>query len=193
MKLKSNLRIFLTLLLIGGLLCCPALAASSFPDVPENASYAEAVEYLNEIGIMQGDTNGKFNPDNMVTRAQMAAIICRMLGETENLTTDGTRFSDVPASYWANGYIVKAAELGIIGGYQDGTFKPDNTVTYEQAVTMVVRSVNLTDNALVLGGYPDGYIKVADEYGYLKDITVSKGDTMERKEIAMLIYNCLSF
>lgn len=193
MKPKTSSRIFLTALLISGLLCCPASAASAFPDVPETAAYAEAAEYLNEIGIMQGDASGNFNPDKNVTRAQMAAIICRMLGETETLPTDGTRFSDVPASYWANGYIVKAAERGIINGYSDGTFGADRTVTYEQAVTMVVRSVNLTDDALISGGYPDGYIKVADEYGYLKDFTVSKGDTMKRKEVALLIYNCLTF
>lgn len=192
MKPKTSFRIFLTALLISGLLCCPASAASTFPDVPETAAYAEAAEYLNGIGIMQGDANGNFNPDKNVTRAQMAAIICRMLGETENLPTDGARFSDVPASYWANGYIVKAAELGFISGYQDGSFKPNNTVTYEQAIKMIVSAMGLADLALKNGGYPEGYIFVAEDYGYSINISAQKGEFLQRKQVAILFYNCMT-
>lgn len=189
MKLRSNFRIFLTLLLIGGLLCCPALAASSFPDVPENASYAEAAEYLNEIGIMQGDTNGKFNPDNMVTRAQMAAIICRMYVETDVSAASNTSFSDVPKTYWASGYIAKASALGVINGRTDGTFGPNDSVTYEQALAMVLRAMGLTNEADSAGGYPDGYIKIADESGFSANLSASKGTALTRWQIAQLLYN----
>lgn len=164
-------------------------ASASFPDVDENAPYAEAVEYLNEIGIMTGDTSGNFNPDKTVTRAQMAAIICRMLDETENLPTDGSRFTDVPESYWANGYIVKAAELGIIGGYQDGNFKPRNEVTYEQALTMVVRAMALEEEAIQAGGYPGGYIEIAHEHGYMNQLSAIQGDLLTRWQIAIILYN----
>lgn len=164
-------------------------AAALFPDVDESAPYAEAAEYLNDIGIMQGDAQGNFNPDKTVTRAQMAAIICRMLGETDDLSTDGNRFTDVPETYWANGYIVKAAELGIIGGYQDGSFKPGNEVIYEQALTMVVRAMNLEEVALASGGYPSGYVNVADEYGFTNQLSAKSGNQMSRGQIAILIYN----
>lgn len=174
------------------LLICPALA-SSFPDVADDAVYAEAAEYLNEVGIMQGDTQGNFNPNKNVTRAQMAAIICRMLGETESLEKTETNFSDVPASYWASGYIAKAAELGVIGGYQDGSFKPDNTVTYEQAVAMVVRAVGLDEQAVLAGGYPSGYISIATDYGYNEGFFVSMGTPMARKYVAMIIHNVIVF
>lgn len=182
---------------VSGLLAClmmvmPALATSTFPDVPDSAAYAEAAEYLNDVGIMQGDTSGNFNPDKYVTRAQMAAIICRMLGETENLTTDGSRFTDVPASYWANGYIMKAASLGIINGYQDGSFKPNNTVTYEQAVKMVVSAMGLGEFAEKDGGYPDGYISVANSYGYNRQVSAKKGESLKRWHVAIMIYNCMA-
>ena len=181
---------------VSGLLAClmmvmPALATSTFPDVPDSAAYAEAAEFLNDVGIMQGDTSGNFNPDKYVTRAQMAAIICRMLGETENLTTDGNRFTDVPASYWANGYIMKVASLGIINGYQDGSFKPNNTVTYEQAVKMVINAAGFSAEAAEKGGYPDGFISVASENGYLNGISMKKGTAMMRWHIAVLCYNVM--
>lgn len=164
-------------------------ASASFPDVDEDAPYVEAVEYLNEIGIMTGDTNGNFNPDKTVTRAQMAAIICRMLGETDDLSTDGNRFTDVPETYWANGYIVKAAELGIIGGYQDGSFKPENAVTYEQAVTMIIRAAGGEGVAKELGGYPDGYLLAAEENGFLERINANKGEQFSRCNVAIILFN----
>ena len=182
-KLQRTLTAFLAL----ALLTIP-IAATSFLDVPDSAAYADAAEYLNEAGIMQGDAQGNFNPDKSVTRAQMAAILCRMLDETEDLNTDGNRFADVPASYWANGYILKAADLGIIGGYKDGTFKPDDTVTYEQAVAMVVRAMDLENVAIEYGGYPDGYIAVADEYGFTWGLSAERGEAMARKQISILIY-----
>lgn len=74
------------------------VSGSVFPDVADDAPYAEAAEYLNDVGIMQGDEKGNFNPDKTVTRAEMAALICRMLGETENLAKANT-FTDVPVSH----------------------------------------------------------------------------------------------
>lgn len=68
------------------MLCIPANAVSSFPDVPENAPYAEAAEALVELGVFQGDGQGNFNPDSNITRAQAAAVICRMLDVEKDMS-----------------------------------------------------------------------------------------------------------
>lgn len=188
--MKRKLQRALSCLLALALLTCPVLAISSFPDVDEDADYAEAVEYLNEIGIMQGDEKGNFNPDKAVTRAEMAAIVCRMLGMTEDLPMSSA-FSDVPASHWANQYVGIAAELGIVGGYGNGKFGPSDPVTYEQAVTMVIRAVGGEPEAVDVGGYPDGYISVAEENGLLNGISSRTGDPMSRADVAVILYNCL--
>lgn len=189
--MKHKIQLVLLGMLMSTLLTCPALAASPFPDVDENAAYAEAVEYLNDIGIMQGDNLGNFNPDKSVTRAEMAAIICRMLDETELATSNV--FSDVPATHWANKYVAKVSELGIVNGYGDGKFGPDDQVTYEQAVTMLVRSMGLQDIAINAGGYPDGYIFVADDYGYSKNVLATKGTNLKRWQVATIFYNASSW
>lgn len=186
--MKHKLQRTLACLLALTLLTCPALAASSFPDVDENTDYAEAAEYLKDVGIMQGDDKGNFNPDNTVTRAEMATIICNVLGETENLKVSDI-FSDVPATHWANKYITKAAELGFVSGYGGGKFGPNDPVTYEHAVTMVVRAVGLNGMAIEYGGYPDGYIKIALESGFLTNISSQKGVSLNRSEIAILLFN----
>lgn len=168
----------------------PAFAAP-FPDVGENAPYAEAAEAMKELGIMVGDEKGNFNPNKTVTRAEMAAIVCRMLGETDNLITSET-FLDVPPTHWSNAYISRAAELEIINGYGNGNFGPSDPVTYEQAIAMVVRAVGGEPEAQSAGGYPTGYLSVMQEYGLLEGIALKKGQPMVRADIAILINNCVN-
>lgn len=175
--------------LTAGMFICPAFAASAFPDVDENADYAEAVDYVSDVGIMVGDENGNFNPERTVTRAEMSVILCNMLGETENLTADGSVFTDVPANHWANSYVVKAVELGLVSGYGDGRFGPLDAVTYEQALTMLINAYGGGDAAKEQGGYPDGYIKVASDSGLSQNVFAQKGDFLMRWQVAMMLYN----
>jgi len=185
--MKVRIQRLLAGFLIGGMLTCPALAAP-FPDVDEDAEYADAVEYLSEVGIMCGDDKGNFNPDKTVTRAEMATIICNMMDEVDDAANTEGAFTDVPKSHWASEYISKAVSLGIISGYGDGRFGPDDTVTYEQALTMIVSFVGLSDAAIKYGGYPDGYIFVADDYGYTKQLSAKKGDLLKRWQVAHILY-----
>lgn len=188
---RKNLRFAIVLLLVG-LLICPASAASSFPDVDETAEYAEAVEYLKDVGIMKGDDQGNFNPDKTVTRAEMATIVCNMLGETDDLSVSDS-FTDVPLTHWANKYITKAKELGIISGYGNRKFGLNDKVTYEQAVTMIVRVGYGDEFAIDYGGYPNGYLIVAEEYGMLNGISLQKGYPMSRADISVLLYNFFTY
>lgn len=186
--MKLRLQKLLCALLVGSMLVYPAKATVTFPDVDEDADYAEAAEYLNEIGIMQGDDNGYFNPNKAVTRAEIAVVICRMLGETENLPVS-SEFSDVPRNHWANPYISKVAELGIVSGYGNGKFGPSDTVTYEQAITMIVRTVYGNDEGEAAGGYPDGFLSVASKNGFLNSISTEKGELLSRADVATILYN----
>lgn len=172
------------------LLTCPAMAASPFPDVDENADYAEAVEYLKDVGIMKGDDQGNFNPNKTVTRAEMATIICNMLGETEDLTVSD-EFSDVPTTFWANKYITRAKELGVISGYGNKKFGPNDQVTYEQVLTMIINVKGRTDEANKAGGYPLGFISVAEERGYTEGLLIEVGHNLTRWQVALILYNSL--
>lgn len=182
-KSKQFVMIVLVLALLVGV-----VSASSFPDVGENAAYAEAVEYVSKAGIMTGKNGGVFDPEGIVTRAEMVAIICRMRYE-EDMVSGVEIFPDVPAEHWANGYVSRAAELGIVKGYDNGNFGPTDTVTYEQALTMMLRAIGLDEPAIEAGGYPDGYIKMADEYGYSSQMSAEKGSLLTRWQIAVLLYN----
>lgn len=185
--MRRKIQCLLVGLLVSGFLIYPAFAESSFPDVDEYLEYAEAVEYVNKLGIMVGDEHGNFNPYSTVTRAEMATIVCRMLDEADNLPSS-TAFTDVPVGHWANAYVGRAAELGIVSGYGGGIFGPSDNVTYEQAVTMIVRAIGGGEAATKYGGYPDGFLTVAAEAELTAAIHSEKGEYLSRADIAMILY-----
>ena len=163
-----------------------------FPDIPYDADYAEAVSTLAELGILRGDENGNFNPDSTITRAEFATMMCRMLGvEDEALLITESGFSDVPPGHWASGYVTKAVELGLFSGYGDGMFGPSDTLTYEQAVAVITRILGLSDEAQNEGGYPFGYINVAERYGLTQGIDVQTGIPISRSTVAQMLWNLL--
>lgn len=207
--MKRSFSILLTLCLCVSTLCGTAMAdvvnandedsptnetqvVTSFPDVPASASYAEAVNTLHEHGIINGDNKGNFNPNSSVTRAEAAAMICRMLGMEDDAKQASTAsFTDVPANHWANGYIAKAAEQGIINGYGNGKFGPSDSVTYAQMIKMLVCAGGMGQQAEIEGGYPSGYILVAENTGITTGVSYTAGDPAPRHAVALLIYNSM--
>ena len=108
--------------------------AKDFTDSDElsGEQYAEAVNVMSEMGIIDGYSDGDFRPQGTLTRGAAAKIIaCMMLGKTtaEALGTQAAPFKDVPAGSTFAGYIAYCVESGLIDGYADGTFRPQNTLT----------------------------------------------------------------
>lgn len=165
----------------------PVFASSRFPDIDTASEYVAAVNYVSKAKIMVGDTDGNFNPHKTVTRAEMATIICNMLGEKGD-TSGAARFTDVASNHWANPFICKAVELSFVSGYGDDKFGPSDNVTYEQAVTMIVRAIGGNDVAIEYGGYPNGYVFVASENGLLEGINAKEGEALSRIDIAAILY-----
>ncbi|MEA4893902.1 MAG: S-layer homology domain-containing protein [Oscillospiraceae bacterium] len=105
-----------------------------------------ALAAINDIGsrlIVTGYENGNFNPDNSITRAEFATIIVKTLGLEPGTETSG--FSDVSGSDWYCGYVEAASNYGLITGYPDGSFGPNDTITREQAATIIARAMVLTN------------------------------------------------
>lgn len=167
------------------------VAFASYNDVAADAEYAGAVELLSALEIIKGDDLGNFNPDNTITRAEMAAIVCRAKGleSAANGAKGFTAFNDVAADHWASGYVNLASQNGIINGYGDGNFGPEDTVTYEQAVKMLVCAIGFEPMAATKGGFPTGYLVVANGYGITEGVTASV--EAPRKTVAQLVYNTL--
>ena len=181
------------------LVCVFAMALSTvafgatYSDVPEDSAYYEAVETLNKLKIVEGKGEGIFAPEDGVTRAEMAALIARIQGYGETAKANAnTAFTDVPADYWASGYIANAAGMGIINGYGDGTFGPEDPVLYEQAVKMIMATLGYTPFAEKNGGYPTGYLAAAQRYDVsLAVANAAVGSEANRGTIAQLLVNAI--
>ena len=111
-------------------------AEASFSDVPANAWYAEAVNALASIGVIEGIGDNQYAPDRAITRAEFTAIAMRFA----DLETGGENiFSDVAENAWYYDYVVGSIQYGWINGYPDGTFRPENTISRVEVTTIVNR------------------------------------------------------
>ncbi|MBQ9757478.1 MAG: S-layer homology domain-containing protein [Clostridia bacterium] len=184
-----NLKKVIALVCVFALALTTVAFGATYADVPEDSAYYEAVETLTKLGIAKGTSETAFEPEAGVTRAQMAAFIARIQGYGE--TAEGsavTPFTDVPADYWASGYIANAAGKGIINGYGDGTFGPENPVKYEEAVKMIMATLGYTPYADHNGGYPTGYLAAAMRYDVSLNVANAQvGTDANRGTIAQLL------
>ncbi len=108
-----------------------------FTDVASKSWYGEAVETLAGMGIIKGYKNGTFQPGKAISRAEFAAMMIRFADASQGTV----QFSDT-TGHWARADISAAATYGWVKGYKDGTFRPDNSITRAEAVTIINRMLD---------------------------------------------------
>jgi N-acetylmuramoyl-L-alanine amidase len=182
--LRKIAYLFLSIFLLLPILSVKETAASTMSDIP--AKYKEEIDYLVEKKIIFGYPEGRFYPEQSVTREEAAAMIGRALNLNGNKRK--TSFTDVSRASYASGYIQSAFEKGIISGYGDGTYRPNDKITRGEMAFLISFAINLSEEsgiyysdiptsgiqfqainkistAGIAVGYPDG------SYGLKKSIT----------------------
>lgn len=189
---KRILTWLLAISMLGSLLTVPAGAAAvtKFSDVSDSYT-ATAVETLRLMGVLDGYGDGTFRPDTILNRAQfckMAVYAMDGSGELGRYSTV-TIFPDVKPSHWASAYINMAARKGIISGFADGKFKPGQTVTTGQAVTILMRGLGYKDEDMG-GVWPQSYMAEAQTNGLLKSTGITSAYAgLTRAQAAKLFLN----
>lgn len=189
---KRILTWLLAISMLGSLLTVPAGAAAvtKFSDVSDSYT-ATAVESLRLMGVLDGYGDGTFRPDTVLNRAQfckMAVYAMDGSGELGRYSTV-TIFPDVKPSHWASAYINMAARKGIISGFADGKFKPGQTVTAGQAVTILMRGLGYKDEDMG-GVWPQSYMAEAQTNGLLKSTGITSAYAgLTRAQAAKLFLN----
>lgn len=170
----------------------------------------DAVNDMASRKVISGYADGTYNPEGKITRAEFAAIIVRALGLKPD--TEASGFSDVSESDWNCGYIETSKKYGLIAGYPDGMFGPNDTITREQAVTIIARAMKITgleaslserETSVLLGAYSDGPL-VSDyavdgiaaclQTGIVSGIdgsTLAPQDNVSRAEVAVMVQRLL--
>ena len=128
-----------------------------FHDVQWNSRYADAVEYVYENGLMNGVAEGTFKPYGSLSRAMIVTILYRQEGSPY---ASGSGFRDVPSNQYYSAAVAWASENGIVNGYIDGSFRPNDAVSMQEMLTIFYRYAQKksmkTDGYTNLNSYRDG-------------------------------------
>ncbi len=174
-------------------------AFADFKDVTEAHDAYTAVNVLSKLGVINGyegeDGSFSFKPDNNVTRAEFTAMLLRTrgMGAIGSTSLENPPFPDVvtPDVSWAIGNIRTAREMGIINGYDDGTFKPNNNVSYEEAVKMIVCALGYGEMGADGAFWYSKYLMTASGLGFTDGAGGAIATPATRATIAKMLYNCL--
>ena len=187
-NLKRALSLGLTAAMISGLMVMGSSAASYADVTSENNQ--EAIDVLQAVGIMVGDENGNFNPDQNVTRNEMAVIMANLMEYNVASYKDTSPFTDVPS--WAEPYVAACWTNGITSGYSDTIYGGSDNVTTAQAALMLMKALGYFQYASDFGG---DWQLATTRQGNAIDlfVGVDSGVTapMTRDDVAQLVLNTL--
>ena len=176
--------------------------SEAFSDVPSSAWYYNNVMQAAANGIVSGYPDGTFKPGNSVTRRDFAIMLTQMLG----VSNDGTAvspFIDVDDDDYGVVSIAYCKAHNIISGYDDGTFKPDATITRQEAASMIVKAMGVSkasdelypDDSTIAGWAKDAVYKAKAAglmKGYEEDGTFRPTGKITRAEAASIMVNALN-
>ena len=173
------------LLLAVCMLCSLCVTARAVDDTT-------ALETIRTLGIMKGDEDGNLNLSANVTRAEFVTMMVSASAYKDSIGSGSgvSLFQDVKSSHWASEYIKLSLEQGWVSGYVDGTFRPNNQITLEEACTALLKMLGY-DSASLAGSFPSAQLSKASAIGLLDDLNLSQGDVLTRNDCVRLFYNLL--
>ena len=182
-------RRFLPLLLSLSLLFA-AFPVFSWASVTESG----VIQTVRALGIMNGDGSGDLKLSSTITRAEFAKMTVSASVYKDTVSENGSGYSlfkDMKSSHWASEYVKTAVEQGWIVGYTDGTFRPDNDLTLEEACSVALKMLGYGSDSLS-GSFPQAQLTKAASLGLLDGVSASGGETVTRRDCMYLFYNLLT-
>ena len=170
------------------------IVLSCFSATAMTASQVQIESLMKALSIMNGDENGNLNLSDSVTRAEFSKVAVASSSHRSDVSSQSriSPFSDVPYTYWGATYIRTAADYGLVKGYEDSSFKPENTVLLEEGVTVALKLLGYADNDFT-AIWPAGQMNKAKELKMLDNLSnKAQGSKMSRHDVMYLIYNTLN-
>lgn len=156
-------------------------------------SMEKVIKRLQALGLAAGDEKGNLNLDQTIKRSEFATLMVRARGleQAANTATFNPFFKDVTASDWFKGWVSIAVSEDLAKGYPDKTFRPNNTVTYAEAATMLVRALGYEPMALQKGTWPNNFIAQASTLGISNGVTIDPNKPAVRGDVLKMLDNSL--
>lgn len=170
---------------------CLALSLTALP--ASAADDSTRTETIRALGIMAGDSSGDLNLSRAVSRAEFVTMMAAAspYKDTVGSGYGVSLFKDVKSTHWASEYIRLATEQGWMTGYVDGTFRPEQTITLEEACTALLRLLGY-DSKDLAGSFPTAQLSKASALGLLDDVSAKQGQTLTRQSCVDLFYDLLT-
>ena len=182
-KILILLLAVLLLLSLGG-----TASAAGFSDISSLSQSAQkSITRLTGLKVISGYSDGTFQPEGTITRAEFAKIAVIISGQessAELLKNTPAQFSDVKTSEWYTGWINVAADHGYVLGFPDGSFRPNAKVSYAQALTVLLRVLGYDDR--LPGDWPADYIAKATSLNVTEGVAISAPSPARRVDVAMM-------
>lgn len=178
------------------ILICTLLFASFYPQKVfssvDNSLEDKAANALVSLRIMRGYEDGTLKLENPIKRSEFITLIVNSLGyplysEDKN---SSVFFSDISKNHWAYNHIQTAVKNELVLGYPDNTIMPDNTITYAEALAVLIRTLGYEET--LTSSWPDNVIDKANELELNKNILLDSNKELTRGEMSLLIYNSLT-
>jgi len=149
--------------------------------------YEETVKKISELGIMTGYGDNTFRPDLKITRAEFLAVVARLLSVDHyaRALSPQQKFSDVGEKHWACREVQYFCDEDMIAGCGDGRFLPEDFVTYNSALKIVIEGLGYGEAAYRKGGWTEGYILLSKELGIEMEDISDKNAPLTREQAAL--------
>ncbi len=173
---------------------CLALALTVGPAYASSSGLSSAQQTVQALGIITGDGNGNLDLSGNVTRAQFAKMMIAASKYKDSIssTAKSSPFKDVKYTHWAASYVQAVAKQGWMTGYVGGTFKPDDTIKLEEAVSAVLKMLDYTSSDDFTGSFPEAQLAKYAALGLNTNISKTQGQTLSRQDCMYLFYNLMS-
>lgn len=176
------------------------ISVTSFASVSTDVigtQFEEAAKVLRAFDIMVGDGgSGLFRPNDPITRGEVTKVAVALKGLSHAANSSvASRFPDVADTHWAKGFINVGSSEGLVIGDDKGNFRPDDKITYAEAVTILVRALGYEPQAQSKGGYPTGYLVTGNLTGITDGVSAVMArstNDITRGEVAQLAYNSIN-
>lgn len=167
--------------------------AASFSDVTAKTEYRTAIEYLADQGIINGYGDGRFGPEDTLTRAELLKILLEAKDDFVKPATPTEKcFPDVETFAWYAPYVCYAKEAGMVQGFPDGMFRPSNEVSFVEAAKLTVKIVkNTSKDGTGYSNWYEGYVRELFNYNAVPESVTFFEQRLNRGELTHIVSGLL--
>lgn len=174
-----------------------AFVGAAFTDQSSIKVDSKVIDTLTEKNVIKGFEDGSFQPDKLVTRAQMAKMMFVLRTGSDDASYYAKDMTDTfadTAGTWSNGYVKYCQAYGIVSGKSSAVFAPNASVTTAEAAKMllVYSGHDVQKDGLTGAQWKENTLKLADKDGLLVSVNTKPDDALPRQYAAQMIYNAIS-